>query len=66
VLCERVFRLDPDRLFDCDMSRGPAWMLSYKPMVELLLLHLREIAQSGHEREDRRSEIRWAVEMAGF
>jgi hypothetical protein len=66
LLCERVFRLAPDRLFDTEPARGNAWTLSYKPMVELLLVHLREIARSDVAVHERRDEIRWAIEMAGF
>jgi hypothetical protein len=65
VLCGRVFRLAPDRLFDSELSRGN-WILSYKPMVELLLLHLRDVARSERSREERVHEIGWALEMAGF
>jgi hypothetical protein len=66
VLCERVFRLPPDRLFDTELSRDSAWTLSYKPMVELLLVHLRETARGDCSRDERREEIRWAIAVAGF
>jgi hypothetical protein len=66
LLCERVFRLAPDRLFDTEPARGSAWTLSYKPMVELLLIHVRDVARSDISPEQRREEIRWAVATAGF
>jgi hypothetical protein len=66
LLCERVFRLPPDRLFDSELTRACAWTLSYKPMVELLLIHVREIARGERSIDERRGEIRWAVGLAGF
>jgi hypothetical protein len=66
LLCERVFRLAPDRLFDTELTRGTAWTLSYKPMVELLLIHVRDVARTDTPRDERREEIRWAMETAGF
>lgn len=66
LLCERVFRLAPERLFDTELTRGSAWSLSYKPMVELLLIHLREVARGDTSRDERREEIRWTVAAAGF
>jgi hypothetical protein len=66
LLCEQVFRMPPDRLFDTEMTDGTAWTLSYKPMVELLLVHVRETARSDLTLSDRREEILWAVAAAGF
>lgn len=66
LLCEHVFRLPPDRLFDTELTRGSAWSLSYKPMVELLLIHLREVARADTSRDERREEIRWTIAAAGF
>ena len=66
LLCERVFRLPPDRLFDTELARGTAWTLAYKPMVELLLIHIRDAARSDVTPQQRRDEIRWAMDAAGF
>lgn len=66
VLCERVFRLPPDRLFDSEPGRGQTWTLTYKPMVELLLLHVRDAARADSAPEYRRAEILWALEAGGF
>jgi hypothetical protein len=66
MLCERLFRLPPDRLFDSELTQGTGWSLAYKPMVELLLIHVREIGRAETAVEDRRAEIAWAVSMAGF
>lgn len=38
----------------------------YRPMVELVLLHVREVALSERSEGERRQEILWAIEMAGF
>jgi hypothetical protein len=66
VLCEQVFRMPPDRLFDTELRDGTAWTLSYKPIVELLLIHVRETARSDRDLVERRHEILWAVTAAGF
>jgi hypothetical protein len=66
LLCQRVFRLPPERLFDTAEADGTSWTLSYKPMVELLLLHLRDAARSEIPVPQRREEIRWALTAAGF
>ena len=66
LLCERVFRLSPERLFDSEPARGNAWSLSYKPLVELLLVHVRETARLDISPDRRREEIRWALDAAGF
>ena len=66
LLCERVFRLPPERLFVTELVRGSAWTLSYKPMVELLLVHVREIARADIAPALRRDEIRWALSTGGF
>jgi hypothetical protein len=40
--------------------------LAYKPMVELLLLHVRGCASGEAPEGERRDEILWALEAAGF
>jgi len=35
-------------------------------MVELLLLHVHDVAVSDAPRDERESEILWALEAAGF
>jgi hypothetical protein len=66
LLCERVFRLPPDRLFDTELAGDTSWLLAYKPMVELLLVHIREASKADLPTDARRDEIRWAVGAAGF
>ena len=61
----RVFSLDPEELFDTVLiANESVWTL--KPMVELVLLHVRDVAMSTRPVEERQHEIRWALEMAGF
>jgi hypothetical protein len=65
LLHERVFSLHPDALFDTVLiSNVSVWTL--KPMVELLLRHVRDIAMSSRPAKDRQAEIRWTIEAAGF
>lgn len=65
LLHERVFSLDPESLFDTMLvSNESVWTL--KPMVELLLWHVHDIAISTRSANDRQTEIRWAIEAAGF
>ncbi len=66
LLCERVFRLPPDRLFDTAACGQCSWSLAYKPMVELLLLHVRDAATREGPIDSRREVIRWAMTAAGF
>lgn len=66
LLCERVFRLPPDRLFDTEASGQCSWSLAYKPMVELLLLHVRDAAAREGPADARSEDIRWAIGAAGF
>lgn len=64
-LHERVFSLDPEALFDTTLSVNESvWTL--KPMVELLLLHIRDVAISTRPARERQVEIRWVIEAAGF
>jgi hypothetical protein len=66
LIRERVFSQPAPRLFSTHVTPGGAWSLRYKPMVELMLLHVRDAAASACSDEERQGEIRWAVEMAGF
>jgi hypothetical protein len=65
LLHERIFSLDPEALFDTMLvSNESLWTL--KPMVELLLWHVHDVAISAKPASDRQAEIRWAIEAAGF
>jgi hypothetical protein len=66
LLESRVFSRMADELFEAERDRGRyAWR--FKPMVELLLLHIHDVARQ-HRRslDERRSEIHWAFEACGF
>jgi len=62
----RVFSRVADELFEAERDdERYAWR--FKPMVELLLLHLHDIAgQHGRSVDERRREIRWAFDACGF
>jgi hypothetical protein len=66
LLRQRVFSRPAPALFSTRLSPGGAWSLHYKPMVELLLIHVAETAAADRPAEARRAEIRWAMEAAGF
>jgi hypothetical protein len=62
-LCGRVFSQPPERLFET----GPGGTIQYRPVVELLLLHVRGLAESrARPAAERRAEIAWAFDVAGF
>ena len=65
LLHERVFSLSADELFDTTGAADEShW--TFKPMVELLLLHVHDVATGTGSAHDRQHEIRWAVGAAGF
>jgi hypothetical protein len=66
VFRARVLNRGADRLFDQVRGRDGRFRLQYKPMVELLLLHAHDIAASDAPRDERESEILWALEASGF
>ncbi len=66
LLRHRVFSQPAPVLFSTREDPDGKWSLRYKPMVELLLLHVRDAAAAECSAEERQGEIRWAVEMAGF
>jgi hypothetical protein len=65
LLHERVFSCEPDVLFDTTFDNDES-VWTFKPMVELLLLHIHRVAVSSMSATDRQSEIRWAIATAGF
>jgi hypothetical protein len=66
LLRKRVLTRNSSILFDQVRGQDGRWHLAYKPMVELLLLHLRDFATRDQPHEQRREEILWALEAAGF
>ena len=53
-------------LFEHVLGDDAQYHLAFKPMAELLLVHVREIAVAPRSAEERRDDIRWAIEAAGF
>lgn len=66
VFRARVLNRGADKLFEQVPGDGGQRHLQYKPMVELLLLHVHDVAVSDAPRDERESEILWALEAAGF
>lgn len=66
LLHSRVFARNAGELFETTFDRQKySW--KFKPMLELLLRHVCEIAgQDARPTDDRRQEIRWAIDAAGF
>jgi hypothetical protein len=62
----RVLSRNSLLLFDQVRGDDGKWHLVYKPMVELLLLHVRDAAVSDGPCDERRDDILWALETAGF
>ena len=65
-LRDRVFAHDPDQLLETTIENGVCqW--SFKPMVELMLRHVLDLAANGRiPAHERRLEIPAAIELAGF
>lgn len=66
VFRARVLSRGADKLFEQVQGKDGRVRLQYKPMAELLLLHVHDVALSDAPREKRESEILWALEAAGF
>lgn len=66
LLRRRVLARGATVIFEAVADGKGGSELRYKPIVELLLRHVRDVALSGRARDERREEILWALEMAGF
>jgi hypothetical protein len=67
LLETRVFGRSPECLFESLQVGADSWFWTFKPMVELLLHHVRDVASAGARSiDERRREIRWAIEASGF
>ena len=66
VIRARVLNRGAERLFEQVQDEDGTWHLRYRPMVELLLHHVRDLAQSDRPADERRAEIVWALESSGF
>lgn len=65
LLESRVFARPADELFDTT-DGTPGKPLCFKPMLELVLLHIRDSAASSKPTDERRREIGWSLDVAGF
>src|SRR5438094_904636 len=65
-LCARVLVRDPDELLETTVTSG-ACEWSFKPMVELMFRHVRDLAANVEiPVHERRLEIAATIELAGF
>jgi hypothetical protein len=53
-------------LFEQLLGADQHYHLVFKPMAELVLLHVREVAVAPRPADERREEIRWALDTSGF
>jgi hypothetical protein len=66
-LLDRVFTLTPEQLFESALTTGGVARWSFKPMVELLLRHIGDVAaQDTVPSEERLRRIGWAIHASGF
>jgi hypothetical protein len=66
-LKRRVLDRSPDELCESVEAGRDAFHLSYKPMVELVLYEVRDVARMPHlSTEHRKERISWALAMAGL
>lgn len=62
----RVFARPAGELFETDLDHDQC-SVRFKPMLELLLLHIQDAATTGvRSAEQRREEIGWALDAAGY
>jgi hypothetical protein len=62
----RLFTRAPEDLLDVELVDG-VWQWRFKPMVELLLRHIRDVAANAAlPLAERQREIAWAVGIVGF
>ena len=66
-LQHRVFDRDTEELCDTERLTDGLVRFSYKPMVELLLREIAGVMRSRDlSRDEQRSRISWALDVAGF
>jgi hypothetical protein len=65
LLERRVFTRPATELFDT-AAEGRHGPVRFKPMLELALRHIRDSAASPRPVDERRREIGWALDAAGF
>jgi hypothetical protein len=65
LLESRVFTRPVADLFETS-GNSPQSPVRFKPMLELALLHIRHSAASPKPVDERRREIGWSLDAAGF
>ena len=64
---KRILALPPERLFEIQPAGGELWDVRFQPFVELTLHHILAVARNPRlSRAERRSEVEWALNMAGL
>jgi hypothetical protein len=65
---QRILALPPERLFEIEPAVGTElWDVRFQPFVELTLHHILAVARNPKlSRAERRSEVDWALNMAGL
>ena len=66
LIHERVLSRSPEQLLE-QVTVGTQTVWTFTPMVELLMHELRYIATTGElSYKERREQIRWTLDIAGF
>jgi hypothetical protein len=66
-LQHRVFDRDSEQLCDTERVDEGIVLFTYKPMVELLLREITDVMRSRDlSRDEQRTRVTWALDVAGF
>lgn len=66
-LQHRVFDRDSEHLCDTERVDEGIVLFTYKPMVELLLREITDVMRSRDlSRDEQRTRVTWALDVAGF
>jgi len=66
-LNRRLFDRSPEEFCETTPTGDDTWQLNYKPIIELLLYEVKDVARMPHlTDEQRRERIAWAMLMAGI
>ena len=66
MLESRVFSHPAEELFEAELDQQ-SYRWKFKPMLELLLLHMLDLAGNESRPIDaRRQEVQWALSVAGY
>ena len=66
-LHSRVLSRSPEAIVDAELVAPEVWRWTFKPMVELVLHEVRDVARATQAPiEDRRAQIQWVLHVAGL